>query len=151
MKSCLDGAPDERGRCPAAEPVALMRALVVVVAHELSERPLQRRATGEVSASEGDAPVLLQDRALQALNEAVGPGMTRLRAGVAQAELPTGLIEGSVELGAPVGQDAPQGPARPAKERPEDVAQERDRKSTRLNSSHGYISYAVFCLKKKKN
>src|SRR5687768_17950410 len=29
-----------------------------------------------------------------------------------------------------------------------DAAQ--DRKSTRLNSSHGYISYAVFCLKKKK-
>src|SRR2546422_6693130 len=27
---------------------------------------------------------------------------------------------------------------------------QRDRKSTRLNSSHGYISYAVFCLKKKK-
>src|SRR2546422_3338574 len=26
----------------------------------------------------------------------------------------------------------------------------QDRKSTRLNSSHGYISYAVFCLKKKK-
>src|SRR3989442_1635395 len=101
MKSCVDGARDERGRCRAAEPVALMRSLVVVVAHELSERPLQRRAPGEVSASEGDAPVLLQDRALQALNEAVGPGMTRLRAGVAQAELPTGLIEGSVELGPP--------------------------------------------------
>src|SRR2546422_2558743 len=29
-------------------------------------------------------------------------------------------------------------------------ARRRDRKSTRLNSSHGYISYAVFCLKKKK-
>src|SRR2546422_2301090 len=29
-------------------------------------------------------------------------------------------------------------------------ADARDRKSTRLNSSHGYISYAVFCLKKKK-
>src|SRR2546429_5448899 len=27
---------------------------------------------------------------------------------------------------------------------------DRDRKSTPLNSSHGYISYAVFCLKKKK-
>src|SRR3989449_8191758 len=27
---------------------------------------------------------------------------------------------------------------------------ETDRKSTRLNSSHGYISYAVFCLKKKR-
>src|SRR3989449_5420951 len=31
------------------------------------------------------------------------------------------------------------------------VHEYRDRKSTRLNSSHGYISYAVFCLKKKKN
>src|SRR2546422_4871187 len=30
------------------------------------------------------------------------------------------------------------------------AAHTRDRKSTRLNSSHGYISYAVFCLKKKK-
>src|SRR2546429_7106147 len=30
------------------------------------------------------------------------------------------------------------------------AAYEQDRKSTRLNSSHGYISYAVFCLKKKK-
>src|SRR2546429_3493828 len=29
-------------------------------------------------------------------------------------------------------------------------AKQVDRKSTRLNSSHGYISYAVFCLKKKK-
>src|SRR2546422_3850940 len=31
-----------------------------------------------------------------------------------------------------------------------DFLPEIDRKSTRLNSSHGYISYAVFCLKKKK-
>src|SRR2546422_7233887 len=30
------------------------------------------------------------------------------------------------------------------------IDEPRDRKSTRLNSSHGYISYAVFCLKKKK-
>src|SRR2546422_2298223 len=38
-------------------------------------------------------------------------------------------------------------------ERHEDEVRERreqDRKSTRLNPSHGYISYAVFCLKKKK-
>src|SRR2546429_3025709 len=34
--------------------------------------------------------------------------------------------------------------------RRETVREPRDRKSTRLNSSHGYISYAVFCLKKKK-
>src|SRR2546429_1448805 len=31
------------------------------------------------------------------------------------------------------------------------LADTPDRKSTRLNSSHGYISYAVFCLKKKKS
>src|SRR2546429_8921822 len=34
--------------------------------------------------------------------------------------------------------------------RPERRGSRRDRKSTRLNSSHGYISYAVFCLEKKK-
>src|SRR2546430_11727808 len=32
----------------------------------------------------------------------------------------------------------------------DDVVLDRDRKSTRLNSSHSQISYAVFCLKKKK-
>src|SRR5687768_18245378 len=37
-----------------------------------------------------------------------------------------------------------------AHRQPERLAdRRRDRKSTRLNSSHGYISYAVFCLKKK--
>src|SRR2546422_6030937 len=35
-------------------------------------------------------------------------------------------------------------------ERPKKGVRLLDRKSTRLNSSHGYISYAVFCLKKKK-
>src|SRR5947209_5113963 len=34
---------------------------------------------------------------------------------------------------------------------PASMARDRDRKSTRLNSSHANISYAVFCLKKKKN
>src|SRR2546422_49484 len=40
--------------------------------------------------------------------------------------------------------------ARPPRTRPPPTRRCRDRKSTRLNSSHGYISYAVFCLKKKK-
>src|SRR2546422_2665890 len=42
---------------------------------------------------------------------------------------------------------------REARERPRGARlreRKEDRKSTRLNSSHGYISYAVFCLKKKK-
>src|SRR5256885_8253457 len=37
-----------------------------------------------------------------------------------------------------------------AEDRPQQQAREQDRKSTRLNSSHLVISYAVFCLKKKK-
>src|SRR5205809_2858977 len=43
------------------------------------------------------------------------------------------------------------GPAREDHRRREQVRDDgrEDRKSTRLNSSHGYISYAVFCLKKK--
>src|SRR2546429_1468136 len=38
----------------------------------------------------------------------------------------------------------------PPKKPKQAKGQYKDRKSTRLNSSHGYISYAVFCLKKKK-
>src|SRR5438128_8111468 len=41
-------------------------------------------------------------------------------------------------------------PGRRVRERRGEPVPERDRKSTRLNSSHGSISYAVFCLKKKK-
>src|SRR2546422_7026195 len=40
------------------------------------------------------------------------------------------------------------GPSAARRARP--IVSKSDRKSTRLNSSHGYISYAVFCLKKKK-
>src|SRR2546429_5053459 len=43
----------------------------------------------------------------------------------------------------------PQTSARGQLGQPQD--RQTDRKSTRLNSSHGYISYAVFCLKKKKS
>src|SRR2546422_2284290 len=41
-------------------------------------------------------------------------------------------------------------PAERGEHRPDRGGAPLDRKSTRLNSSHGYISYAVFCLKKKK-
>src|SRR3989442_11467212 len=41
-------------------------------------------------------------------------------------------------------------PVRPLRDRDAELVVERDRKSTRLNSSHVRISYAVFCLKKKK-
>src|SRR5438105_11402413 len=47
----------------------------------------------------------------------------------------------------PAGPGAPQVPPQPPDLQPLEVL---DRKSTRLNSSHEWISYAVFCLKKKK-
>ena len=70
-----DGSQEERGRGAAPEPVPLMRPVAIVVAHELIEGVLQGAAAGEVPPAEGHAPVLLQDGALQALDEPVGPGM----------------------------------------------------------------------------
>src|SRR5256885_5542235 len=46
------------------------------------------------------------------------------------------------------GEAGPRAPARRAHSEPRSGARRRDRKSTRLNSSHLVISYAVFCLKK---
>ena len=86
MSSRRGHAPDERGRGTAADAIALVRPFVVVVAHEAVESPLQRHATGEVAAAEDDAPELLENRALQAFDEAVGPGMPRFAAAVADAE-----------------------------------------------------------------
>src|SRR5687768_17823727 len=60
------------------------------------------------------------------------PGVEALVATLAERDSAAHLLGGEadlLELGGPFGRD-------------------RDRKSTRLNSSHGYISYAVFCLKK---
>src|SRR3989449_8348205 len=47
--------------------------------------------------------------------------------------------------------DVARAPRPAVRQHPGDGVGALDRKSTRLNSSHGYISYAVFCLKKKKN
>src|SRR5687768_17944053 len=57
-----------------------------------------------------------------------------------------GLVEA---FGRP-GPDVLLGPVVVVKPRDVRAVGVEDRKSTRLNSSHGYISYAVFCLKKKK-
>src|SRR5713226_6931073 len=101
-----DNAPEELGRCPTAQPVALVRALLVVEAHEGFQGLLHRRAAGEVAASELDAPVFLQDGAVQALDEAVGPGMTRLGAGVPDPQVLAGDLEGGLELRAAIGEHA---------------------------------------------
>src|SRR2546422_7157174 len=69
----------------------------------------------------------------------------RSRGDRAAAAEPRGAARGDPRRGAGRGRRG--GLARPGGARAGDA---EDRKSTRLNSSHGYISYAVFCLKKKK-
>src|SRR3712207_5766950 len=70
-----------------------------------------------------------------------------------------GVLGGVEDRGGPVGLDAGALPgeghraalAGDEDRGPEALGEQPDRKSTRLNSSHANISYAVFCLKKKKN
>src|SRR5256884_2715325 len=63
-----------------------------------------------------------------------------------------GLVRAPGEQRSEPGQDAPTFPPLLRQcRKPTPPLRGTDRKSTRLNSSHGYISYAGFCLKKKKN
>src|SRR5260370_20296293 len=117
MTSCLSGAPEERGWGAAPEGIALVRPLVIVGLQERRETVLQGRAIGEVTAAKGHAPVLLQDRALETFDEAVGPGVPRIGPRVAEAERAAGLIGRPFELWADVGEDPAIPPARPAVER----------------------------------
>src|SRR5262244_2709909 len=100
-------APDECGRGATADAVALMRPFGVVVVHEAVEGAVQGRAAREVASPEHHAPEFLEDRALQPFDEAVGPGMARLRAGMAEAELATGDIKGALELKVPLNSGPP--------------------------------------------
>src|SRR2546428_6480572 len=127
MTSVIDRAPDKRGRGAAAPSVALMGTVLVVVAHEAAQRALERGATREVPTAKDHAPVLLQDAALQPLDEAVGPGMARLGARVTNPELATRLIESAFEFGPTIGQHAADLPAGPLIVRHHDVAHKRGR------------------------
>src|SRR3989442_6145352 len=127
MSSVVDRAPDERGRGATAHSVALMGTVLVVVAHEGVQRALEREAAREVPTAKDHAPVLLQDGALQPLDEAVGPGMARFGARVTNPERATRLIEGAFEFGATIGQYAADLPAGTLIVRHHDVAQKRGR------------------------
>src|SRR5258708_17255829 len=81
--------------------------------------------------------------------EAQGVGLTAAAAAVGSQRRPSGLYSPAANIselrcGGPV-----IGAFQESKYAQESV--DLDRKSTRLNSSHQIISYAVFCLKKKKN
>src|SRR3989449_856619 len=71
--------------------------------------------------------------------------------GLRSAQLWVGLARAALAADALAADDTPPPATEPSMiAKAIDDHPKRDRKSTRLNSSHGYISYAVFCLKKKK-
>src|SRR6266571_727795 len=125
MTSLWRHAPDQRSRGATADAIALVRALSVVVPHEAIEGPLQRRARREVAAPEHHAPVLLENRALQALDEAVGPGVARFGARVPEPELAASRIKCPLELGPTIGEDTAHRPPGAPVVRDDDLAQER--------------------------
>src|SRR5689334_24700298 len=86
--------------------------------------------------------------ALPIFGAAVGAGVTLLLRQGPSGRRPVGPLIRYAGRGAALAGLAGMGGARWAGERGLEGA--RDRKSTRLNSSHSSISYAVFCLKKKK-
>src|SRR5262249_39028911 len=75
MKYGCRGAP--------LDAIAVMRSLEVVELHEPVKATVERRPAGEVVPAKDHAPVLGENRLLQALDEAVGPGVARLDPGVA--------------------------------------------------------------------
>ncbi|MDR7529078.1 MAG: hypothetical protein QN130_14535, partial [Armatimonadota bacterium] len=70
-----------------------MGTLVIVERQVAIQSVLHGRHAGEEASAELQAPQLAQDGALQALDEAVGPGMAGLGPRVLDPQRPTGLIE----------------------------------------------------------
>src|SRR5215813_10071013 len=83
---CCQGAVEDCRRGAASDAVAMLWSLEVVELHELAKAAIERRPAGEVVPAKDDAPVLGKDRLLEALDEAVGPGMARLDARVADPQ-----------------------------------------------------------------
>src|SRR4030095_5997620 len=101
MTSRCRHTPHQSGRGATGAAIALVRPLVVVIPHEALEGPLQGRASREVAATEHHPPVLLENRALPAVDQAVGPGVARLGARVPEAELAAGRIKRPWNSGPP--------------------------------------------------
>ena len=125
MTSRCRHAPDQSGRGAPADAIALVRPLSVVVPQEAIEGALQSRARREVATTEHHPPVLLENRALQAFDEAVGPGVARFGARVPKAELTAGCRKRSLKLGPAICEDATHRPPGPPGVRDDDFAQER--------------------------
>src|SRR3989449_7923337 len=149
-------------RLPADTPDALAKAMLVRDAKSLEEYLQKYEITLSVlqtaQALERVAYEFVLDKAAENVRYVevrYSPLLHRPALTLTQAiEAPlAGIRRASAETGTKVGLIVCAMRTRPPAESLElarAAAEYRDRKSTRLNSSHGYISYAVFCLKKKK-
>src|SRR5262249_2151951 len=93
------GAVEYGRRGAAPDAVAMMGSLEVVELHEPVKAAIERRPAGEVVPAKDHAPVFGENRLLQALDEAVGPGVARFDGCVADPERPTRRGELGFEFG----------------------------------------------------
>ena len=84
---------------------------MVVKGDEALEGAVHGGGGSEITAPEGDSPVLVEDGSLEPFDEAVGPAVARLGAGVVDAELGAGGVEEALELAAMIGEDTFELPA----------------------------------------
>jgi hypothetical protein len=104
-------SPEQRGRRAATGAVAQVRPAVVVELQVPIQRGLQESDVREEPTAELHAPQLGKDGALQAFDEAIGPGVAGPGAGMPNAPGGIGLVEGPSVLAAPVGEHPPERPA----------------------------------------
>src|SRR4030095_16996282 len=102
--------------------VAVMGALEVEELQEAPEAALEGRPAREVVPTKHETPMLAEDGLLQALHEAIGPGMPGLDPRLADSQRGTGRGEGRFEFIASIRQDPLQRPARAPHPPPQDAA-----------------------------
>jgi hypothetical protein len=85
--------------------------LVVVEGEEALEGTINGIGRSEVAAAEGDSPMFMKDGCLESLDEAVGPAVARLGAGVTNTELGADGVEDALELATVIREDASELPA----------------------------------------
>src|SRR5262245_53527306 len=108
---CCHGAVEDGRRGAAPDAVAMMGSLEVVELHEPVKAAIERRPAGEVVPAKDHTPVLGENRLLQTRDEAVGPGVARRDARVADPERPTRRGELGFKLAAPISEHALDRPA----------------------------------------
>src|SRR5512132_2034433 len=123
LPSRRHGAVEEGRRRATPDTVAVMRTLEVVELQEAAQAALERRPAGEVMPAKHEPPMLAENGLLQALHEAIGPGMPGLDPSLTDPQRRTGRGESGFEFIASIRQDALQRPAGAPHGRLQDVAQ----------------------------